>query len=148
MTNFEHNGTQIELLPNGKFQTTLHGRKVVGGSLDGLKKQIDNAAKVQFQVFKALRLDGWSGLKELTIVGVKPPRKNAWRASNEFVDANGNQHSYVIVDTPENRAALDAWEKYREETRRIDKERAAALELLWEQVKEIRANDYAPKKPA
>lgn len=144
---FNHNGTKIELLPSGKFQTTINGRKVSGPSLDSLKKQIDNAAKNQFQTFKALRRDGWEGLRELTIVGVKPPRKNAWRARNEFVDAHGNGWPDVIADTPENRAALAEWQAHKKESDRIAKERKEAEEAIWERVVHMNADDFAPKKP-
>lgn len=146
MTNFEHKGTPIELLPSGKFRAVINGMNATAGSLAGIKSKIENAEKQQFKPFKALK-EYWNALTEVWVVGVKPPRKNSWRAHNEFLLDKGDSCQWLLADTSENRALLAKMRAHKEESKRIDEERRKVFNEMEERLVKLDADEYAPKKP-
>lgn len=151
MSTFDHNGTQIELLSNGKFQATINGVKITGGSLAGLKAKIDNAGKADFKPFIALTemRYGKGELRPVEVLGVRAPRKGSvsYKDHHEFI-LKDETRQQVLEDSAENRAAWQAWRDYQAETSRIDEKRKAESRSLREKLKYLSADDYAPKKAA
>ena len=150
MTNFSHNGVDIELLPTGRFRTLINGKPLIGASLAIVKRKIDIAAKNDFKSFKCFIERGYrdEALDEVTVSGVKAPRKGAsgYRNHHEFILSNGTERRQVMPSTPENRAAWEAWKAYKTESDRLAKERQDGEDEFLEKIKYVQADDYAPKR--
>ena len=150
MTEFVHEGTKIELLPTGRFRTTINGKQYLGDSLAGVKKKIDNAAKDSFKPFNGLREDRYNKtLAPITVSGVKAPRKGArsYNSHHEFILANGTEVRSIMADSPENKVAWQEWKDHKLETERLAKVRSEEEDALRDKIKFLDADSYAPAKP-
>lgn len=115
MTILNYNGVNIELTPGGKFRATIAGKVTDAPSFEAMKRKIEKAEV--FEPFKAFYLESWGLVRNLEVIGIrKNPRfkrhgdcvpRFEW-ITVEHGDRKA-YHSAVYRDTPENRAAVDAW---------------------------------------
>lgn len=137
MTAFKyiHNGVEITMTDGGKFTATINGEPAIASSVDAMKKRIEKAEV--FKPFEAVRLERWNNkLEVFEIVGTRRNRQH-YGARVLWLDAKGNTHADVTLNTPENRAAMKALLDYRVESSRIEKERTAAERKLAAKVRTV-----------
>ena len=116
MATYEHGGITITFDERGgKFTATIGGKRQVAASLSGIKKKIDDAAASTFKPFGALI---WrttydrskKDVKEIQVVGIIKARgKYGYSAKDQWEVACGDEYAEVMVDTPENRAAIKTY---------------------------------------
>lgn len=108
---FKHNGTDIECRANGKFYAKTAAGTIEAPSLAAMKKKLDT--KSEFQRFGGIEIcNSYANrktiyaIKSVVVVGWKQPASR-WR-SPVWVLENSEESQFVIVDTPANRAAVQA----------------------------------------
>lgn len=114
MNTFKHNGIEITLTKEGKFEFCLAGEYISAASLDAAKRRIDKAEKNPFKEFDAMA-HHYSQWRKVRIVGINKPR-GKWGAAGQhsFRDEKGNTHHAVIPmrqGLPELIAEHDAMEE-------------------------------------
>jgi hypothetical protein len=136
---YEHKGSTIQFdAGTAKFSAKVGGKFVQSSSLAAIKKSIDKAQ--EFEPFNALRSPTWQDKKaagrlyvECRVVGIERARgkqPSYRRAAHQWTLESGANVSEVWIDTPENRAAIEAHYAAREaERERHNKEEERLREM-------------------
>lgn len=108
MSTFTHNGTKIDIEPDGTFKALGPSGVLKAPSLAAIKKKIDK--EKPFTAFPALAFSGGltKKLDAFMVVGV---RKSTRSYSNDvfYVCSDGQERMRIYYDTPENRKKLKAY---------------------------------------
>lgn len=137
---FNHNGVEILLLANGKFAAQTPTGRITAASLDAIKKRLDKPA--EFEPFKAFYFSSWGKqiIVECTVIGIAKSRKKY--EADKFITDKGERQS-VFADTPENRAAAQAYLDMRERHIQIRRQQDEAERVASDAIATLQPSDLA-----
>jgi hypothetical protein len=147
-TTFKHNGTDIELRDNGKFYAKTAAGMIEAPSLVAIKKKLD--AKAKFEPFSVIfETSKWDGgfsrrvrsIGTAKVVGIYSPRAK-WRGAMWQLEGSERDTGAVIEDTPENRAALQAYIDAMAHREQVVREADDAVEAARDALPWRRASEY------
>lgn len=150
---FEHKGHEITILASsGEFYAKVAGASIRKPSLDAMRKYIDGVIRSKFEPFAALdhpdhsadKADKARGYVPAIVTGIKKDEYSRSGALKFIVEGRGDRRQ-VMVDTPENRAAAEAYTAYAAESDRIRNERQAERERLRGLIQWINASEFTVK---
>lgn len=139
MTTFEHKGVKIEFNDRAEFVAIINGKLHRTGSLDGMKKKIDQAQASAFKPFKAIDFSLYH--REFDVVTVTHMEKQG--RTVVFVSEAGRD-GQLAIHSPENVAAIKAYLAMKKRRERIANQHEAVEDKAWDKIKFIKAEEYKP----
>lgn len=143
---YTHAGISIEFLEDpGIFRAMVGGERITAPSLSGIKNKIDKSNK--FEQFTGIVDKGrfygdpakGGRFKEVVIVGVKRAKANTFRGADLWITSTGEHLSEVFRNTPENRAALEAYDamgvKFDKEKKALEEAHSKARKIAKDALK-------------
>lgn len=149
---YEHKGVTITFEPmRGDFTAAINGKTVRAASIKAMQKRIDDALSSAFQPFDGIR---WylRGSDFVRVTGVeKNDRRTGyvfsleWKRSADHSHVSRAREPVITIDTPENRALVQAMQDRMNEIESAYSKGKEEVEALRLKIPTISANDYGTK---